>query len=216
MEEEVELSPRWRIRYEDLTFDFSKPLGRGTFGTVWKGEYIGSPVAIKQLALGGYVGENDFVKYLKREVKNLASVRHPNIVQFLGIATKTKAGGPGPQPWASLVPEDVFLVTEFLEGGDLSRLKDPSYSSNWKLRVTILRDIARAMRHIHTLGKQLFSFQIITLMCFLLHTKIRYDASRLEVWEFIAIRRLDYDKGLRSWPCTPSRERSRRFYDLLW
>ena len=79
-------------------------------------------------------------------------------MQFLGIATKTKAGGPGPQPWASLVPEDVFLVTEFLEGGDLSRLKDPSYSSNWKLRVTILRDIARAMRHIHTLGKAFVFF----------------------------------------------------------
>lgn len=146
----VDISPRWRINFGDLVVDFSRPLGRGAYGTVWKGEYLGSPVALKQLALGGYGAEDEFLKYLKREVDSLANIRHPNIVQFLGVSTHLVVANDKNKNITTR--QEIYLVTEFLEGGDLSKVKDPAYSANWKLRLTILSHIARAMNHIHSRG----------------------------------------------------------------
>jgi len=43
------LDEAWNINYEDL--DFGKEIGKGGFGSVYQGEYFGTPVAIKKYDL---------------------------------------------------------------------------------------------------------------------------------------------------------------------
>ncbi len=57
----------------------------GNFGAVMKGDYLGTPVAVKklfQLNDANY----DMNKYMAREIAVLKSLHHPNIVQFIGIS----------------------------------------------------------------------------------------------------------------------------------
>lgn len=59
-------------------------------------------------------------------------MRHPNIVQFMGM---------------SKTDENVYIVTEYLSGGDLyDKLRDPSVKMNWKLRVKLAIETCRAVR----------------------------------------------------------------------
>ena len=49
--------------------------------------------------------------------------------------------------------DDMYIITEFINGGDLrSKLKDESITMDWRLRMSILRDIAIAMNYLHAKG----------------------------------------------------------------
>lgn len=131
---------QWWINMSDLTFDTAAPM-KGGFGIVSKGKLNGTTVAIKKLLHG----RHDFFKYMEREISSLAQLKHPNVVQFLGIAS---SGSIGQGDLA-----EFFIVTEFMDGGDLgAKLKDPSYGLNWKMCLSILRDLARSMVYIHGKG----------------------------------------------------------------
>ncbi len=41
------LDEAWNVSYDDLVFE--KEIGKGGFGSVFQGEYLGTPVAIKRL-----------------------------------------------------------------------------------------------------------------------------------------------------------------------
>ncbi len=41
------LDEAWNVSYDDLVF--GKEIGKGGFGSVFQGEYLGTPVAIKRL-----------------------------------------------------------------------------------------------------------------------------------------------------------------------
>ncbi|ELR17959.1 serine/threonineprotein kinase, putative [Acanthamoeba castellanii str. Neff] len=98
------LDEAWNINYEDL--DFGKEIGKGGFGSVYEGEYFGTPVAIKKIV----EEDPDGLLYLEREVNVLKGMRHPNIVQFIGIAVHEGA---------------LFIITEYVDNGNLRKfLKD--------------------------------------------------------------------------------------------
>jgi LIM domain kinase 1 len=121
----------WNIQFADL--QTVKTIGKGNFGKVYKGVYLGTEVAIKQLY---YVDDEDMQKYIEREMATLKGLRHPNIVQLLGLC-KDDTG--------------IFIVTEFLPGGDLrSKLKDDSIELSWHLRVRVAIDVAYAMNYLHS------------------------------------------------------------------
>ncbi|EGD80479.1 TKL protein kinase [Salpingoeca rosetta] len=79
-------------------FDTSgKPVG-GSFGSLFKAELAGQPVALKQMpvqnrprlseiiaCVAGSEDVPDHLKQLRREALILLSLRHPNIVHFLGL-----------------------------------------------------------------------------------------------------------------------------------
>jgi len=124
-------SDDWNIKFDEL--GITKTIGKGNFGKVYEGTYLGMPVAIKQLY---YVDDEDMQKYISREMATLKGLRHPNIVQLLGLC-KDSSG--------------IYIVTEYINGGDLKqKLKNPKIVMPWKLRIRIAIDVAYAMNYLHS------------------------------------------------------------------
>lgn len=83
-------------------------IGKGSFGSVYKGSFRGIEVAIKEVELSLDHKESDtkskVVEDFKQEVAVLRLLRSSRLVQFIGASTR---------------PPNLFLVTEYLEGGNL-------------------------------------------------------------------------------------------------
>lgn len=124
---------QWKIPFQEL--EFGERIGKGNFGEVYKGTYLGTDVAIKRL----FFVDDDFMqKYIEREMDTLTQLNHPNIVQLMGLC---------------IGMDDLYIITEFVKGGNLhSKLEDKSTDMSWKLRVSILRDVALAMNYLHAKG----------------------------------------------------------------
>jgi len=123
----------FNIDYRDL--ENVQQIGGGNFGQVSKGTYFGTEVAIKQLL---DVDDKDMHKYIEREMATLRDMRHPNVVQFMGLSRKVT---------------DVFIITEYISGGDLRKiLKDETKELSWLLRSRIATDVAYAMTFLHSKG----------------------------------------------------------------
>jgi LIM domain kinase 1 len=123
----------FNIDYKDL--ENVVQIGGGNFGQVSKGTYFGTEVAIKQLL---DVDDKDMHKYIEREMQTLRELRHPNAVQFMGLSRNGT---------------DVYIVTEYIPGGDLRKLlKDEAKELSWLLRARIATDVAYAMTFLHSKG----------------------------------------------------------------
>jgi hypothetical protein len=92
------------INKKDLEIDFENILGKGSFGNVYKGKWFGTEVAIKEMI---EIEDENIIKLISREISILRNVRHPNIIQFIGICR---------------CDYGFFIITELIEGGDLRRL----------------------------------------------------------------------------------------------
>jgi len=123
----------FNIEYKDL--ENVQQIGGGNFGQVSRGTYFGTEVAIKQLL---DVDDKDMHKYIEREMATLRDMRHPNVVQFMGLSRNVT---------------DVYIVTEYIPGGDLRKLlKDETKEISWLLRARIATDVAYAMTFLHSKG----------------------------------------------------------------
>eukprot|EP01119_Soliformovum_irregulare_P007838 TRINITY_DN2036_c0_g1_i2.p1 TRINITY_DN2036_c0_g1~~TRINITY_DN2036_c0_g1_i2.p1 ORF type:complete len:737 (-),score=215.94 TRINITY_DN2036_c0_g1_i2:67-2277(-) len=121
------------ILFSDLIIE--KEIGSGSFGKVFKGTYFGTEVAIKQLL---NPEDNLIKKYVQRELSTLRNLRHPNVVQFMGLAK---------------VGKEIFLVTEFVPHGDVTTaLINYKREFNWKTLVKWCLETAQAMAFIHAKG----------------------------------------------------------------
>ncbi|XP_064607929.1 tyrosine-protein kinase CSK-like isoform X2 [Liolophura sinensis] len=87
----------WAIPAQDL--QLGEPLGDGEFGTVYKATYKGKTVAAKSLKETTSKAVQSFLK----EASVMTSLRHPNLVQLIGV----------------VVGEIIILVTEFMDKGSL-------------------------------------------------------------------------------------------------
>jgi len=117
-------------------FSARRRLGKGNFGSVYKGtSRDGHEVAIKVLD----VGDDDSLSGFAAEVKVLSKFRHPNLVTLMGWGT-----GPGQR----------FLVYELLEGGDvavkLHQCKTlDGRNFDWAERLWVGLDAACGLSHMH-------------------------------------------------------------------
>lgn len=134
VEQLEEYDPRiFNIDFNDLS-DL-KRIGGGNFGQVWKANYFGTKVAVKQLL---DVDDADMHKYITREMLTLRDVRHPNVVQLMGLC-KHSSG--------------IYIVTEYIPGGHLRRLlKNRELDLPWSLRIRIAQDIMMALTYLHSRG----------------------------------------------------------------
>lgn len=125
------LENRWKVKPEDLVME--KVLAGGSSCTVYKGKYKCTPVAIKVMR-GTFMGRS-LEKEFEREVRAMTSLRHPNLVLFMG-ACKT------PQ---------MTIVSEFCAGGSLFALlhESKNIAISWKQKLKIIKDVARGMLYLH-------------------------------------------------------------------
>ncbi|BGP03374.1 hypothetical protein JCM10021v2_007105 [Rhodotorula toruloides] len=131
-----------KISYADLSDEGGwKRLGKGSFGSVYKGEYLGIEVAIKEVLPST---EYDVEKYLAREISLMQQARHPNVVQYLGLCLAPPAdSSSSPRP-------RILIISEFLPRGNLRQfILDRSFPFPWRLRVSFAIDIARAIAYLH-------------------------------------------------------------------
>jgi len=129
--EGLDPSGDWELDYEDL--EFGTELARGNFGAVSVANYLGTQVAVKRL----FDLDEEMKIYLQRELNVLKQIRHPNIVQFMGL---------------SKTDEGLYLITEFVPRGDLCRLlyqKSVKELNSWKLRLQISVQSAQGLAYVH-------------------------------------------------------------------
>jgi hypothetical protein len=128
------------INEKDLEWDIR--LAAGGFGEVWKGKWKVKPnedVAIKKMFINA---ENidmclDHTPFDDKEINVLMRAgRHARVVLFYGAG--------------QLQDDHIFLVTEFMEGGDLFHLLSNGKPLAWDTRKSILSDIASGMNELHS------------------------------------------------------------------
>eukprot|EP01117_Protostelium_nocturnum_P001837 TRINITY_DN1230_c0_g1_i3.p1 TRINITY_DN1230_c0_g1~~TRINITY_DN1230_c0_g1_i3.p1 ORF type:complete len:936 (+),score=218.52 TRINITY_DN1230_c0_g1_i3:3257-6064(+) len=107
-------------------------IGAGAFGVVYKAEWRGINVAVKQIRAEHVTTEQ--VEDFLSEVGILQSLRaHPNVVLFLGI---------------TIPPQPLALIIELCEGGSLySYLR--SHPMALESKIKLLNGIAKGMLHLH-------------------------------------------------------------------
>ncbi|GAM19016.1 hypothetical protein SAMD00019534_021910 [Acytostelium subglobosum LB1] len=119
----------WDIPFENL--EFKERIGKGSFGSVFKGNYLGLDVAIKKIEKAD---DPEYLKYIDREVSMLQSLRHPFIVQFSGICVHSSG---------------LYIITEFVSGGDVRQLLKQTPPITWDKRLSIAVDLAKVLVFLH-------------------------------------------------------------------
>ena len=145
------------LKWDDIvaaTDGFSERnlLGDGAFGPVYSGKLFnkkrGTPVAVKRMRLKatpryGISTLQSAAEY-EQEAAVLSRLRHPNVVTFIG-------GAIGPDGERALVYElmDAGTVDDRLfprrDGPKLPPL-------HWRVRLSVLRQLARALMYLHSLS----------------------------------------------------------------
>jgi len=139
---------QYQVDFERL--NFIRPIGSGSFGRVYLAMWQETPVAVKILLDRG----RDFatmtaaqvmtiaspvLKELNREAGLMASLRHSNIVQFMGVCTTPPA-----------------IITEYCSAGSLrdvlsAAMTTPGVANQllWSCRINMAIDAAQGMAYLH-------------------------------------------------------------------
>ncbi|GFR41489.1 hypothetical protein Agub_g2180 [Astrephomene gubernaculifera] len=141
----------WELDFNEL--EVTRRIGEGSFGEVLLANFRGTKVAVKRLRgfdMGpdnpdtGGPGETGpsptqmpiFRQFFEREIEILATIRHPNVVNFIG---------------ACHTPPNVCLVTEYCARGSLDHLlHKSSITLDLAKKVEFSMDIARGMSCLHS------------------------------------------------------------------
>ncbi|WJX16763.1 hypothetical protein P8452_06752 [Trifolium repens] len=131
----------------EVTDNFSEKniLGKGGFGTVYKGELAdGTKIAVKRMQ-SEMVGDKGLDEF-KSEIAVLSKVRHRHLVALHGYC---------------LEDNEKLLVYEYMPQGTLSQhlfdwKDDGSKPLECKRRLSIALDVARGVEYLHGLAHQIF------------------------------------------------------------
>ncbi|VDO61476.1 unnamed protein product [Schistosoma curassoni] len=126
----------WDIPMENLFI--GEIIGRGTFGTVYRGKWHGE-VAIKRIDFDPEdVDDSIRVEAFKREVALLHKTRHENLVLFMGACMKAP---------------DLAIVTQLSRGETLYHLiHDRDNIMPINRTISIASQIAKGMGYLHAKG----------------------------------------------------------------
>ncbi|KAL4568381.1 hypothetical protein LXL04_023992 [Taraxacum kok-saghyz] len=123
--------PVKEILYATNNLDQSNYIGEGTAGKVYRGI-----LSNKQHVAVKHIIDDGFMETFLREVRNLALVRHPNLVALLGYCDNE---------------DECFLIYELCTNGNLSEwLFGKNKVLSWIQRLEIAIDCARGLWFLHT------------------------------------------------------------------
>ncbi|EGZ24095.1 hypothetical protein PHYSODRAFT_325252 [Phytophthora sojae] len=123
-----------RIPYESIVL--KRMISKGAYGEVWLGDIVGQQVAVKRL-LQNKTHLAEEVEEFAQEIEISASLIHPNIVAFVGVA------------WNSL--NNLAMVIEYFPTGDLQTYLRKNFDllSLPKDKIPIAAGIALALEYLH-------------------------------------------------------------------
>lgn len=134
-------SPHWQIAHDDITL--ARRIAEGAFGIVWEGIWNHQRVAIKVLKASAVDEDGDLIdesseREFKQECAMLRCLNHPNLLRFYGFGETHDGRG--------------FIVTDLASNGALRNiLLDSTLELPWPQRVSIAKDIAQGMAHLHNI-----------------------------------------------------------------
>ena len=120
-------------------FNPKNKLGKGGFGTVYKGLLGDKEIAVKRVSKDSRQGKQEFIA----EVTTIGSLRHKNLVKLIGWCYES---------------HELLIVYEFMPNGSLDRFvfRDESFGTeigkptlNWERRRSIIFGVAQALDYLH-------------------------------------------------------------------
>ncbi|TVU51022.1 hypothetical protein EJB05_02425, partial [Eragrostis curvula] len=125
------------LKVATQNFAYVNELGRGGFGTVYKGTLNnGIQVAVKRIR-----DVKTSLEELHREIQVLSTLRHQNLVRFIGYCFRKKSR---------------LFVYEYLPNGDLDRFCTRGFHPNsrhqqhdWSILLKIIKGVASGLLYLH-------------------------------------------------------------------
>ncbi|XXG75152.1 hypothetical protein AAC387_Pa07g3727 [Persea americana] len=133
MSEEIVLQSYSYKELQKATSNFSEELGKGAFGTVYKGAISNGTriIAVKKLEKVVEEGEREF----RREMRAIGRTHHRNLVRLIGFCDEGSSR---------------LLVYEYMSNGSLADLLFKAENKlDWNERVRIALDVATGIHYLH-------------------------------------------------------------------
>ena len=134
--------------YKELLIQPSEEIGRGSYGSVIKAKLDNLPCAAKLLHNAFFTSYDphvvEFIRRFKQECRILRQLRHPCIVQFLGVLED-------PRPRSNRRP---ILLMELMEQSLTHFLESRQSDLPYHVQVSIVHDITLALDYLHSNGIQ--------------------------------------------------------------
>ncbi|XP_071924714.1 probable leucine-rich repeat receptor-like serine/threonine-protein kinase At3g14840, partial [Coffea arabica] len=124
-----------QIKYATNNFDSANIIGRGGFGSVYKGILPdGTVIAVKQLSSKSNQGNREFLN----EIGMISALQHPNLIKLYGCCIEGN---------------QLLVVYEYMENNSLARAlfgpEEQQLELNWPTRRKICLGIARGLAFLH-------------------------------------------------------------------
>ena len=120
----------WQVSPEEVSIREDEILGRGAWGYVAKGTFRGTTVAVKRVY--PEILRQTTVDRIRREIRIMAQIRHPNLVLFVAAILNEQTGP--------------MIVTELLDTSLRSAYQDNRVGPNKR---RIFGDISSALVYLH-------------------------------------------------------------------
>jgi len=136
----------WELRRDDIHFREASCLGRGSYGSVYKGTLFQKPVAVKiiDILMSGESGSSKYqteqaqklLRDFRRECAVMTKIRHPNLLLLIGLTVD---------------PDEnrVLIVTELMKCSVFDLLHKREGSIPFSLRMKFAVDASLGMNFLH-------------------------------------------------------------------
>ena len=127
------------INYEEIKKE--RKIGKGGMGELYLGEWQGKQVAIKKRIKLNHIKSNYLTNKFINEINIIASMRHPNILLFMGVTIHNNT---------------YYMITEYLPLGSLheflhnNKKKEKKQTLTDKQKIKIALQIAIAVQYMHS------------------------------------------------------------------